>query len=134
MSPERLSTSDIAAAGERPRPAPARVERGPQDREHAHPGPHDHDELPAQLFQAEDATKYRQHWSRVQTSFVDEPRRAVEEADRLVAAVMKRLAEVFSDERRHLEAQWEKSDQVSTEDLRQAMRRYRSFFERLLAV
>jgi hypothetical protein len=65
---------------------------------------------------------------------VDEPRRAVEEADRLVAAVMKRLAEVFSDERRHLEAQWEKSDQVSTEDLRQAMRRYRSFFERLLAV
>jgi hypothetical protein len=124
MSPERLSTTDIAAAGERTRP----------DSDYVEPGPHDDDELPAQLFQAEDATEYRQHWSRVQTSFVDEPRRAVEEADRLVAAVMKRLAEVFSDERRHLEAQWEKSDQVSTEDLRQAMRRYRSFFERLLTV
>ena len=65
---------------------------------------------------------------------MDEPRKAVEEADTLVAEVMKRLAEVFATERTRLESQWERSDQVSTEDLRLAMRRYRSFFERLLSL
>ena len=88
----------------------------------------------AQLFAAEDAAAFRTRWSGIQTGFVDEPRRAVEEADSLVAEVMKRLAEGFANERRGLEAQWERADQVSTEDLRLAMRRYRAFFERLLAV
>jgi hypothetical protein len=92
------------------------------------------DETPAPLFVNEDAAGYRTRWSAIQTGFVDEPRKAVEEADGLVAEVMKRLAEVFADERRQLESQWEKADQISTEDLRQAMRRYRSFFERLLSI
>jgi hypothetical protein len=70
----------------------------------------------------------------IQTGFVDEPRRAVEEADALVAEVVKRLAEGFAAERQRLEGEWERNEQVSTEDLRQAMRRYRSFFERLLNV
>jgi hypothetical protein len=52
----------------------------------------------------------------------------------MVAELMKRLAEVFAEERRQLETRWERKDQVSTEDLRLAMRRYRSFFERLLSV
>jgi hypothetical protein len=86
------------------------------------------------LFVAADADGYRTRWGAIQTGFVDEPRRAVEEADSLVAEVIKRLAEGFADERQRLEADWEKNDQVSTEDLRQAMRRYRSFFERLLNV
>jgi hypothetical protein len=88
----------------------------------------------APLFAAGDAEAYRTQWSAIQTGFVDEPRKAVSEADALVAAVMKRLAEIFADERQQLEARWERTDNVSTEELRQAMQRYRSFFERLLAV
>src|ERR1035437_7113527 len=63
---------------------------------------------------------------------VDEPRRTVEEADKLVAAVMQRLAEGFANERSGLEKQWDRGDNVSTEDLRLALQRYRSFFDRLL--
>ena len=70
----------------------------------------------------------------MQTGFVDEPRKAVEEADSLVAQVIKRLSEVFADERTNLEHQWDRGDQISTEDLRIALRKYRSFFDRLLSL
>ena len=73
-------------------------------------------------------------WSAIQAAFVDEPRRAVEQADSLVASAMKRLAEVFAEERSKLEHQWDRGDNVSTEDLRIALQRYRSFFHRLLAI
>jgi hypothetical protein len=58
----------------------------------------------------------------------------VEQADNLVATAMKHLAEVFAGERQKLEGQWDRGDQVSTEDLRVALRRYRTFFGRLLSV
>jgi hypothetical protein len=70
----------------------------------------------------------------VQSGFVDEPRHAVEQADGLVAETIKRLAEVFAEERSQLETQWSRGEDVSTEDLRLALRRYRSFFDRLLSV
>ena len=89
---------------------------------------------PAPVFVRGDADGYRTRWSAIQTGFVDEPRHAVEEADSPVAEVVTRLAESFAGERGRLESAWERNDQVSTEDLRQAMRRYRSFFERLLSV
>jgi len=76
----------------------------------------------------------RTRWKEIQTNFVDEPRKAVEQADGLVASAMKRLAEIFADERSKLEKQWDRGDSVSTEDLRLALRRYRSFFSRLLSV
>jgi hypothetical protein len=76
----------------------------------------------------------RNRWNDIQTAFVDEPRRAVEQADGLVASAMKRLAEVFSEERSKLEQQWDRGDDVSTEDLRIALQRYRSFFHRLLSI
>ena len=76
----------------------------------------------------------RSRWKEVQTAFVDEPRKAVEEADGLVASAMKRLAEVFAEERSKLEQQWDRGDSVSTEDLRIALQRYRTFFQRLLSV
>jgi len=63
---------------------------------------------------------------------VDEPRQTVAEADKLVAVVMQRLAEGFANERSGLEKQWDRGDNVSTEDLRVALQRYRSFFDRLL--
>jgi hypothetical protein len=68
----------------------------------------------------------------VQSDFVDEPRRAIEEADKLVATVMQRLADGFAGERSNLEKQWGSGNNVSTEDLRVALQRYRSFFDRLL--
>jgi hypothetical protein len=88
---------------------------------------------PNPLFPDDELHNFRARWDQVQTSFVDEPRQAVEQADSLVANVVKRIAEQFSAERAALEKQWAQGDNVSTEDLRQALRRYRSFFDRLLA-
>jgi len=88
----------------------------------------------APLFPANELEELRNRWSGVQTAFVDEPRRAVEQADGLVASAMKRLAEVFAEERSRLEQQWDRGDNVSTEDLRIALQRYRSFFHRLLSI
>jgi hypothetical protein len=86
------------------------------------------------LFPTNELEELRSRWNDVQTAFVDEPRRAVEQADGLVASAMKRLAEVFAEERSRLEHQWDRGDDVSTEDLRIALQRYRSFFQRLLAI
>ena len=88
----------------------------------------------SQLFAADEAGKFRTRWEKVQVGFVDNPRVAVQQADELVAAVIKQLAEVFAQERSKLEHEWDKGDDVSTEDLRVALRRYRAFFDRLLAV
>jgi hypothetical protein len=89
---------------------------------------------PTSLLPSDDTHGFRSRWASTQTSFVDEPRRSVEQADGLVAEVMHRLAEVFADERAKLEEQWSRGDDVSTEDLRIALRRYRSFFDRLLSM
>jgi hypothetical protein len=87
---------------------------------------------PMPLFSEPEMAGFRSQWSKVQTGFVDEPRHTVEDADKLVAAVMQRLAEGFANERSGLEKQWDRGDNVSTEDLRVALQRYRSFFDRLL--
>jgi hypothetical protein len=87
---------------------------------------------PAPLFSDSEMGEFRSRWSNIQTGFVDEPRRTVEDADKLVASVMQRLAEGFANERSGLEKQWDQGDNVSTEDLRVALQRYRSFFDRLL--
>jgi hypothetical protein len=86
------------------------------------------------LFPSEELQGLRTRWKDIQVAFVDEPRRAVEQADGLVASAMKRLAEVFAEERSGLEKQWDRGDSVSTEDLRVALQRYRAFFDRLLSV
>lgn len=88
---------------------------------------------PVSLFSEEETGDFRKRWEQVQTEFVDEPRGSVEKADQLVASTIKRLAEVFANERTRLEQEWAKGDNVSTEDLRQALRKYRSFFDRMLS-
>jgi hypothetical protein len=88
---------------------------------------------PGQLFPSNELNDLRARWDKAQISFVDEPRTAVKQADDLVATVVKRISEQFAAERSELEHQWDRGDNVSTEDLRQALRRYRSFFDRLLA-
>jgi hypothetical protein len=86
------------------------------------------------LFSSGEAKDLRARWDAIQVGFVDEPRSSVEQADNLVAGTMKRLAEMFAQERSNLEGQWDQGENVSTEDLRLALRRYRSFFSRLLSV
>jgi hypothetical protein len=81
-----------------------------------------------------EAKDFRARWTEIQTAFVDEPRRAVEQADALVAEVIQRLANSFSQARSTLEGQWGRGDNVSTEDLRVTLQRYRAFFDRLLNV
>lgn len=92
------------------------------------------EEQAAPLFAERESKDMFAKWDALQVGFIDEPRRAVEQADHLVAETMKRTAEIFAEERARLERQWDRGDNISTEDLRVAMRRYRSFFRRLLSM
>jgi len=85
------------------------------------------------LLPDNEATEFRERWHAIQVRFVDEPRTSVEDADALVAELMQRLAETFAKERKELEAAWTGDRDVDTESHRVALRRYRSFFERLLS-
>jgi hypothetical protein len=76
----------------------------------------------------------RERWDGIQTGFVDEPRAAVRQADELVASAIKRLAESFAEARSTLEGQWARGDEINTEDLRVALKKYRSFFQKLMSV
>lgn len=86
------------------------------------------------LFEPAVLNEFNARWSEVQTGFVDEPRRAVQQADALVSDIIKRIADSFSGERAQLEQQWDRGGDVSTEELRQALQRYRTFFSRLLTL
>jgi len=85
------------------------------------------------LFSNDDSESFERRWTEVQTHFVDNPKRAVEDADSLVAEVMERLTSRFTDQKCLLDEQWSSGDETETEDLRLAMTRYREFFRRLLA-
>jgi hypothetical protein len=86
------------------------------------------------LFVERETADFRRRWTDVQAAFVDEPRRAVEQADGLVSDVVKRVTDGFGNARSALERQWDRGDNVTTEDLRLTLQRYRSFFDRLLAM
>jgi hypothetical protein len=90
--------------------------------------------LRAALFHDDEAHGFRSRWDAIQTGFVDEPRAAVEQADALVAQVVSRVVQVFGEQRTTLESQWDRDRDISTEDLRLALTRYRAFFDRLLSV
>jgi len=92
------------------------------------------EDRPAALFNEQEVNQFRSRWNDLQASFVDEPRSAVTEADKLVESAMHRLSEIFTTERNKLEQQWDRGGDVSTEELRQSLQRYRSFFNRLLSV
>ncbi len=142
---EEITTADLAQ-GKRPAsetrgPQPVDVERGTDqprrtdiERDSGTSSQSSTMNEAAPLFPSGELDGLRTRWKEVQTAFVDEPRKAVEQADGLVASAMKRLAEVFAEERSGLEKQWDRGDSVSTEDLRVALQRYRSFFDRLLSV
>ena len=122
-----LSTADLAASG-RGDPGTSRGGSG-DSADTVRGGSGD-----AALFDRTAASGLQRRWHAIQVEFVDEPRGAVEKADGLVAEVMQQLAESFATERKQLEAAWSGGREASTEDLRQAIRRYRSFFNRLLSL
>jgi hypothetical protein len=148
---EGLSTADLASVGsatqatttdgsgtETPATPEQRLEPGsqapaPTADQPARPA-QTKEETPTPLFAADAAESFRSRWQDIQTSFIDEPSRAVEQADSLVAEIMQQLARTFAAERAHLEEQGEHGKDVSTEDLRMALRHYRSFFDRLLSI
>lgn len=125
---DRLTTAELAGAGDKSSSPAEMVENAATSPAVTSP------ETATPLLGQDESGEFKTRWDAIQASFVDEPRHAVEEADHLVASAMKRLAEVFASERSNLEGQWDRGDDVSTEDLRVALRRYRSFFGRLLAV
>ncbi len=92
------------------------------------------DEQSMALLSKSESEDFQSRWTNIQTGFVDDPHLAVEQADTLVADLMKRLTQVFSDERMQLEEKWKPEDDISTEDLRTALRSYRSFFGRLVSI
>jgi hypothetical protein len=141
---EGLSTADMAAAANR-QTANDQMRRSSELAKEAvradaasspRPAgtPADNAAKPAALLTPDQTNSFRSRWGSIQTGFVDQPRKSVEQADALVAEVMKQLAQTFADERSKLENAWGRGDNVSTEDLRIALQRYRSFFDRLLSV
>jgi hypothetical protein len=123
---EHLTTSDLGGQPDAPPRAGATNASG------AEPNRGRHGSAP--LFDQVDREGLQGRWDAIQTGFVDQPRTSVEQADALVAEAMTGIARTFAQERQVLEAQWGEGADVSTEDLRVALQRYRSFFERLLAV
>jgi hypothetical protein len=118
---------------------PNPIPLGPAEAEGRHPEPHPSNgdlagEVPAALFASDEAQKFRSRWENIQIGFVDEPRQSVERADELVAEVINRLAEIFATQRRELEPNLGTGGDLSTEDLRVALRRYRSFSDRLITI
>jgi len=87
----------------------------------------------AELIAPSSAQDMRGDWDRIQAGFVDDPRSSVKQADELVSSALKRLNDTFTQQRAELERQWDRGEDVSTEDLRVALQKYRSFFQRLLA-
>ena len=140
----RLSTADMAAAAKRPQTEQPSMTAQMQDDAVPIAPQAEAPQMasastqtaaePASLLPSDETHTFHSRWDTIQTSFVDEPRQSVEQADGLVAEVMQRLAQIFSEERGKLEGQWSRGDDVSTEDLRIALRRYRSFFARLLSM
>lgn len=125
----RLSTADMVAA------ANQREERiNGNSEESKEPGGFQEMEESAPLFEDQNVEVFRSRWSDIQTRFVDDPKDSVQDADELVAEVIRSIAETFAEERSYLEDQWNRGSEVSTEDLRISLKRYRSFFNRLLTM
>jgi hypothetical protein len=121
---ETLETSDLA--GRSPQ-----TEDEPLSRDDATDTENGDDDTP--LLSRDRGEEIESRWQEIQAGFVDEPREAVQQADQLVAELMQQLAADFAQTRSQLESQWDSGESASTEDLRVALTRYRSFFRRLLS-
>jgi hypothetical protein len=135
MEGPKLTTADLAAATQQSaQPDGDAGIRQPERAEAKRDGADRPDQELAPLFDGGAAADFRARWDAVQISFVDDPARAVREADELVAQVMKSLADSFSRERTGFEGEVRQAGNASTETMRVALKRYRSFFQRLLSL
>jgi len=125
MNVDVVDTSDEEMENER-----RAEERIPENRSQTNSGS---DEL-VPLFEEDAARKFRSRWLAIQSKFVDDPSDSVKQADDLVADVIKNVTMNFANRRVSLEKQWNGGDNTSTEDLRVALKQYRSFFDRLLTL
>jgi len=134
---EKLTTADISKSAEaKPKEEPVAAEQRAESAREMTPGPQlvsSEQQRNAPLFPEGEMRDLHARWDKIQATFVDEPKQAVQEADNLVAVAIKRLAEQFADEKSRVEKEWT-GGEISTESLRQSLRRYRAFFERLLSV
>ncbi len=90
--------------------------------------------LDVNLLPEHSKRELRGAWQSIQADFVDDPRDAVARADELVDRCMRQLSEAFTRERGNLEGSWSRGEDVSTEDLRMTLQRYRAFFQRFLSM
>jgi hypothetical protein len=126
-------TADLFTSAGEPA-APDGDQAPPEVQDQPRPAPTDAHESDVPLLASNETQLFQSRWEECLRGFVDEPRTSVQQADELVADVIRELANVFAEERSRLEEQWARGDEVSTEDLRLALQRYRSFFQRLLRV
>lgn len=124
------ATGPTGAAG--PTGADAEDGRNGEEIPADRPAPPDAGTADEPLLAPTEAERYRTAWSDIQVRFVDDPQDAVTSADTLVAEVMQDLAGTFASHKQELQGQWQRGDDVATEDLRLALQHYRSFFNRLL--
>jgi hypothetical protein len=129
----RLSTDDIVGADRDHDTHSHDTHSRDTDRTDPENSPQETEDAPLELFGGDDVERFRVEWREIQARFVDDPRDAVQGADHLVAEVMRSLASTFSDHKHDLESQWQDGSEAETEDLRQALRRYRAFFNQLLS-
>jgi hypothetical protein len=120
---QNLSTADLASASAQPAAEDTHAD--------AAPAKSGGDVESPPLIDEDKVTGFRDRWQNIQTGFVDDPQQSVREADELVAAVISALATTFAEHKGELEGQW-RHGEPATEDLRVALRRYRSFFDQLL--
>ena len=132
-STESDASARTDSAETSPADEPLARERPELDDDSSRLGAAAEDDERSSLLPAAETDGFTNQWREIQIAFVDEPRESVAKADALVADLMQRLAASFSEERQRLEGQWDRGDDVSTEDLRVALTRYRSFFDRLLS-
>jgi hypothetical protein len=130
---DRQKTVDVVATSDQP------VEGGPVVKEtvaehDARMNAENTQEGLASFFENSAAEKFRTRWLAIQSNFVDDPKASVKEADDLVADVIQGITSSFADRRGSLEKNWNGGGEASTEDLRQALKQYRSFFDRLLSL
>lgn len=128
---EGLTTADLSGAASAERASSEDPSNDERERLAGAEPPDD--EHPEPLLDDEETESFQARWREIQVRFVDVPRDSVKEADGLVAELMQRLAGSFSEERNRLEGEWERGSEVSTEELRVALKHYRSFFNRLLS-
>jgi hypothetical protein len=126
-----LSTADLASASAQPAGSRTDTDTGTEADRDTRPAESGGDIEAPPLIDEEKITGFRDRWQNVQTGFVDDPKQAVHEADELVAAVISALATTFAEHKSELEGQWRQGE-PATEELRIALRRYRSFFDQLL--